>query len=250
MQFILTFIITCLALFLGAIGGFGSGILGMSLFVLFLPLRTAVVAFALASFIGCAQLAWTIRNEFPFKPVLSIISGRFIGLWAGIHLLTLDLETEAKYLLSGIILLISIKELFFYKKKNRILPNEIKVNAAGGFILGIISGVLNGWINMGGPPLILYAFRSFEGKTARRFLIAIFTLTYPIQISMNFFKGLVTREVSLLALVMIPGVLLGTFAGNKLQKRLQGKNFLLIIWIILLVLGVILGVTTLLKVGK
>jgi len=97
---------------------------------------------------------------------------------------------------------------------------------------------------MGGPPLILYGYRAFEPKTARRLLIAAFTLAIPFRLFMILFKDLVTPESLILALYILPGSILGTIVGNRLQKKINKEAFQKVIWILLLILGIILGGST------
>jgi uncharacterized protein len=233
------------ATMVGAIGGFGGGIFAMSILVLFMDLRTANVAFALASFASALQLAWTFRRQIPIRPVLPLAAARAVGLYFGILLLAVaGLDIYAKALLTAVIIILALRELFGPDCSRAGLPEAIRIPPVTGTLLGFASGVLNGWINMGGPPIIVYAFRTFECQAARRLLITTFLLAYPFQIGICLWKGLITREVLHLFALMLPLAVIGTAVGTLLQRRIRRDLFLKVCWAILLALGVVLGVNT------
>jgi uncharacterized membrane protein YfcA len=235
------------AIFIGAVGGFGSGIFAMSLLVLFLPLKTAVVSLAFATFLSNVQLSWGMREKFPLRSALPIVAGRLPGVLLGVCLLRLPIDWYAKILLSAIIVVMALRELFFAPLKRGNLQAGALVPYPTGIGLGLISGVLNGWVNMGGPPIIVYSYKNFEAGAARRLLIATFTLTYPFQLPMYWIGGLITKEAMILFAWFVPVTVLGTIAGNRFQQKINRRIFVRIVWAILLALGVILGITTLLK---
>ena len=240
---IIAILVVFSAVFLGSVGGFGSGIFGMSLLILFLPLKVAVVAMGFATFLSSLQLAWSHRKAFPLKAALPIVAGRLPGAFVGVYLLSLPIDIFAKGILASLIVLLAFKELLFPMKKRDDLPSKISVSYPAGVGLGLISGVLNGWINMGGPPIIVYSYQNFEARAARRLLIAVFALTYPFQLPMYWLRGLVTREALILFAWFVPVTILGTFIGNRLQRKIDRKVFIRIVWSVLLGLGVVLGVT-------
>ncbi|MBN1318302.1 MAG: sulfite exporter TauE/SafE family protein [Anaerolineales bacterium] len=238
------------AFLINAIGGFGAGIAAMPLLILFLDLRLASVAFAMATLLGLLQLGWVNRRELDLGPALPIMGGNIVGMFVGVSLLALPAwDIWAKGLLTAVILFTAVKELAL---PNKAKPNpqkeaNLKLTAALG--LGLVSGVLGGWINMGGPPLILYAYRSFDGRKARCFLIAIFILTLIVKLIAFCFKRLYTPEALILFATMAPAVLLGTQLGHALQKKIGQEIFIKVAWSILLALGVVLGVNTILSIA-
>jgi uncharacterized membrane protein YfcA len=250
--YILAAVIMFFATFIMAIGGFGGGIFAMSLFfIIFKEIKVPTVAFAFAGSLSFFYLAWKIRHEIPFKQTLSVGIGMIAGSAAGVYLLGLPIDIWAKGLLTVIIIFISLKELVFPDKEKKELPDQFSISLFGGLGLGTLSGVINGWINMGGPPLILYAYKKFEGKTARKFLITAFLIGIPPKLVMYFAdEKLITKEMWVLTLYLIPGCILGTVLGNLIQEKIKKELFIKIVWITLLGLGLILGVNTVLKTQK
>ena len=225
--YILAFVITFCSMFIESIGGFGGGIFAMSLLVLFLPLPLSAVAYSFASTAGMVYLVWKIRRDFPLRQVLSVVAGRVAGASLGVYL-------------------IALKEILSPDKARADLPQKIRIKTYTGLGLGFLSGILNGWINMGGPPLILYAYRSFEGRSARRFLIACFFLSFPFKVIMYYARDLITVQSWILFCYLVPGTLLGTWIGHHFQNRMNRELFIKVAWFILLGLGIILGGNTLL----
>lgn len=247
--FILASLIVFGAFLVNAIGGFGSGIIAMSLLLLFLDLRLASVALGLANLLSQLQLLWTMRRQLDIKAVLPLLGTSIIGLYAGINLLLIPkLDFWAKAILTVIIVLLSLKELFLPDKKTANLPDTIRIKFPAAVGLGLVSGVLGGWVSMGGPPLIIYAYHTMEGRAARRFLTVIFMLTQVVKLVMYGFEKMYTPQSLILFAYMAPAVILGTLLGNAYQKKISRDRFARIAWGILLVLGMILGVNTILSI--
>jgi uncharacterized membrane protein YfcA len=239
-----------LATFIMAIGGFGGGIFAMSLFfIIFEEIELPTVAFSFAGVLSFIYLAWDIRREIPFKRTLSVGIGMTAGSAVGVYLLCLPIDVYAKWLLTLIMVIISLKELIFPDKEKKDLPEEVTTSIPVGFGLGAVSGVINGWINMGGPPLILYAYKKFEGKTARRFLITAFMIGIPPKLLMYFAKKdeLITKEMWILCAYLVPGSIIGTIVGNYFQSKIKKDLFIKVVWATLLGLAIILGLNTALR---
>jgi hypothetical protein len=67
---------------------------------------------------------------------------------------------------------------------------------------------------------------------------------FPLRFFMLIYKDLITIESLILALYILPGSFLGTLAGNHLQNKIKKETFQKSVWIILLILGLILGAAT------
>ncbi|MBN1314493.1 MAG: sulfite exporter TauE/SafE family protein [Anaerolineales bacterium] len=248
--FILASLIVFGAFLINAIGGFGSGIIAMSLLLLFLDLRLASVALGLANLLSLLQLVWTMRRQVDMKAVLPLVATSVIGLYLGIKLLLIpDLDFWAKAILTVIIILLSLKELFLPDKRAANRSATVRLGLPAAIGLGLFSGVLGGWISMSGPPLILFAYHTMEGRAARRFLTLVFLLTQLVKLVMFGFEKLYTAQSLVLFAYMAPAVVLGTLLGNAFQKKISQDRFVRVAWSILLALGIVLGANTILSIS-
>ena len=81
---------------------------------------------------------------------------------------------------------------------------------------GLLCGLLNGGTGIGGPPAILFYFSSPAAVTvSRASLIAFFFAIDAFATSVAATQGLVTRDVLLLAALLVLPMLLGIHLGNR-----------------------------------
>jgi uncharacterized membrane protein YfcA len=91
---------------------------------------------------------------------------------------------------------------------------------------GLVSGVLNGLISTGGPPVVL--FLSNQGMARDRLranLIAFFLFQNSATVSVHLAGGLVSGDTLLLAAVLIGPLALGALIGVRLVRRVPENAF-------------------------
>jgi uncharacterized membrane protein YfcA len=103
--------------------------------------------------------------------------------------------------------------------------------------LGTVGGVFSALFGTGGPIYTIYLARRIADKRELRATIS--TLIFISALAR--FAALVAagifaqRQLLLLVALMLPCMLLGLFAGNRLHDRLPAKQVVRIIWFLLLV---------------
>ncbi|MGE0686754.1 MAG: sulfite exporter TauE/SafE family protein [Dehalococcoidia bacterium] len=85
---------------------------------------------------------------------------------------------------------------------------------------GFVSGLMGGSINMYGPAVMLFFNnQGVAGRSFRANLIAYFLFQQMVALPILALSGILTREVWTAALVLMPALLLGTWAGITFADR-------------------------------
>ncbi len=112
-----------------------------------------------------------------------------------------------------------------------------EIDARWSMPLGAVGGVFSALFGTGGPIYTIYLARRIGDKRELRATIS--TLIFISALAR--FIALVTagifaqRPLLLLTALMLPCMLLGLFAGNRLHHRLPAKQVVRLIWSLLLV---------------
>lgn len=221
-----------LVLFAGMVqglSGFGFGIVAMALLPLIVDIRVAAPFVTLLAALACLgtlrghwrRVDWTEVRLL----VLVVTVGLPVGLW-GLD----NLPRPVVMRVLGISLIAGALQ-------DVIVRREFVLPRWTGGVLGMISGVLSGALNMGGPPLLLYLRgRSIPGHQLVSTLHVLFTYSAVVRSGLAASFGLVTGQVLvLLAVAAIPawvGMVLGGrirsgLSPRVLNRMLQGLMFLL-----------------------
>jgi len=107
--------------------------------------------------------------------------------------------------------------------------------------VGMLSGLLGGSTSLSGPPVIL--FFANEGKGKQHFrgnLIAYFTLLNVGSIAVFWAFGLLKREVWLSCAVYLIPLLIGTFIGMWVARRVNERVFRRIVLALIAAIGLAL----------
>ena len=228
------------AAFLQGFSGFGFGIFCMSFLCLLFPLRTADQMVYVMGVFVIWSLFLRLRREvewglLPWVAV-GLVAGVPVGVWLGPNLA----EGVGKRALGVIIIVVSLIRLVAdWHEKQLKDPRPGPTDVLAGFF----GGLLGGWANVPGPPLIYWSHRRMAPIRARATLACTFAIASLTKLVSLTASGLWLPKAALAGLCVAPLVLLCTLAGDRVAKRTQPKVFVRVIWILLLGLGVLLVVT-------
>lgn len=218
----------------GAIG-FALGLIAVPLLVeAGFSLSQAVALTTLA--IGSQVLfgAWKLRAHIPWHEVRLAAIARYLTVPIGVLLLlsveSLDTDTVKRLVGLGVLLGVGMR-IWAGRQNLRELPTAVSAVAFG------LSGVLQGLVAMGGPPLVLWmTTREFRAKQARAFTMTLFLLNAPVQVLLLFLSKTMTVDVLLLALILMPviylGTLIGVHIGDRFSKPLLNRVALAVLAVI------------------
>lgn len=207
-------------------GSFVQGAIGFALGMIAVPLLVDA-GFSLSQAVALTTLsigiqvmagAWQLRDHIPWSDVKLAALTRYATVPIGIMLLLLveDINGSDVKPLVGIGVLIGVAiRLAAPQQLKRDLPLPVSVAAFA------LSGVLQGLVAMGGPPLVLWmTTRDFGARQARAFTMTLFLLNAPIQVLLLLLLSRsMSVDVILIALLLSPLIYLGTTIGVRLGNR-------------------------------
>ena len=202
----------------GAIG-FALGMIAVPLLVdASFSLSQAVALTTLAIGIQVIFGAWQLREHIPWQDVKLAAIVRYATVPIGILVLLLaeDVNSDDVKPLVGIGVLIGVAiRLLAPRQMKRDLPAPVSIAAFS------LSGILQGIVAMGGPPLVLWmTTRDFRAQQARAFTMTLFLLNAPLQVLLLLlFSRTMSADVILAALILSPLIYLGSTIGVRLGNR-------------------------------
>ncbi|MDR1851345.1 MAG: sulfite exporter TauE/SafE family protein [Propionibacteriaceae bacterium] len=199
-----------------AIGGLGTFV-AVGLAMIF-PAKESTGVALLLFITGDIVAIITYRRNVDWKLLARLVPPVVAGVVLGAVFLSFVDDAAMKKTLGGIILALSV--LSFFPK---LLPAD---NRAVGYGYGTLAGFTTMVANAGGPPMNLYLLALGFDKwkfiaTQAWFFFAVNLFKVPFSVGV----GILTTNSLLVALALAPGVLLGTWLGRVLIKRIQQKVF-------------------------
>ncbi len=213
--------------------GFGFSLLSVPVLIVLLGPRTAVPAIILLNAVANVVLFPLVRRSARLRRVLPLIVAGIVTVPIGMVLL-LSLDPNVVKLIAGCVSILFA--LAFLAGFRRPLHNERVGFAAA----GVISGTLNGLISTGGPPAVL--FLNNQGVPKKEFranLLAYFLFLSLASVPTFLAGGLLSAQVAQTALMLVPAMFLGAYAGNKLLHRLPERLFRVIALLVVILAGLV-----------
>ncbi len=103
---------------------------------------------------------------------------------------------------------------------------------------GVISGLINGFVGLGGPPLVIYMLALKQSAAVQRANTLVFmAITSVLVLGSTFVGGGVTLENSFLGVLTAPFQIAGGWLGARLFLKLPAELFKKFSLVALIVLG-------------
>ena len=199
----------------GAIG-FALGMIAVPLLVeAGFSLSQAVALTTLAIGIQVLFGAWQLRAHIPWGDVKLAATLRYLTVPIGVLLLLSveGMEAEEMKRLVGLgVLSGALIRGLARSRTARELPLPVSVATF------CLSGILQGLVAMGGPPVVLWmTTRDWRARQARAFTMTLFLLNAPLQVLLLLFLSrTMSVDVLLMAVVLTPFIFLGTTIGLRI----------------------------------
>jgi uncharacterized membrane protein YfcA len=214
--------------------GFGEALIAVPLLALIVPVEVAAPVAVLVS-ITVALIA--VVQDWRHVHVRSagwLVASTLAGIPLGLLLLKAVAEPIVKGVLAAVILAFSSYTLL--SRREHELKND---NAA--WLFGFTAGVLGGAYGMNGPPLVIYgSLRRWSPERFRATLQGYFLPASALGMFGYWLSGLWTPAVSRFYLVSLPAVLVATFLGRVVNRRMEARRFLFYVHVGLCVVGAVL----------
>jgi uncharacterized membrane protein YfcA len=214
--------------------GFGEALIAVPLLALVVPVEIAAPVAVLGS-ITVALIAvvqdWRhVHARSAGWLVLSTVAGIPLGL--------LLLKFVAEPLVKGglAVVFISFSLFSLLSRQHR----EWKTDRLA-WIFGFFAGILGGAYGMNGPPLVIYgSLRRWSPQHFRATLQGYFLPASLIGMGGYWLAGLWTPAVTRFYLLSFPGVLLATFLGRVINRKMDAQRFLFYVQVSLVIIGAVL----------
>lgn len=220
-----------------AITGFAGNIFCMPVGTYTLGLQSSVSILNATGFLACTLLAVLNLRSVNWREL-----GKIVGVMLPFVALGAWLDTviplHALLKIYGLVILaVGIKNLV--QKKQTFLPEW----ALWGVL--VAAGLIQGMFVSGGALLVIYAVQKLTDKEQfRATLAAVWSILNFLYAFYQLWAGHFTGEVWLMVLCCIPLIVLATFVGGKLAKRISQERFLKLTYILLLGIGAVLLITS------
>lgn len=226
--------------FVRGFGGFGASmvwVMGMSIV---LPPATAIPTALILEVLASLQLLPRVWREAHWASLKWLMLGVLVGLPFGTWALVSVPERPMRIVIGVVVLATTIAMALGRHREN--LPGP-----AGATATGVVSGVLNGALAMGGPPAILMYFSSpRHAAVGRASLIAFFLFTDVLGTGSAAVGGLVTPVLLGQTAVLFPVSLIGVGLGALWYRRTGAEDFRrYVLWLLAGLSGLILAQTAL-----
>lgn len=212
--------------------GFGFPLIFMILLLRLFNYNTAIAFCQMAALVNTIYLSFKYRKAIRIKKLLPLLLPTLLfGLVATIYSFSVKAE-YLEILLGLFFIFIALYSLFERERKSAM---DFRASA---YILGSVSGVLNGFFGIGGPPAVLFLLPRSETKEEYIASMSLyFTISNIVNLIARIILGSLDFSFSLNILTSWIGVGLGIcFAGFAFRK-INTENLKKIVYLFIMLNG-------------
>jgi uncharacterized membrane protein YfcA len=199
--------------------GFGFSLVAVGTLVLVAPPGTVVPVVLLMNSVINLALVYSVRKQISPGRVLPLGLAGVAGLPLGTYILVVVEADILRVVIGGVILLFAAALLLGFRR-------EIRRQRLGSGLVGAASGVLNGSVGIGGPPVVLFlSHLGLDKRTFRANLVAFFLCINLAAIPFYYAGGLLTADVFRMFGLLVPALGLGGLTGSKLLSHVSERTF-------------------------
>ena len=214
--------------------GFGEALVAVPLLALVIPIDVAAPVAVLVSITVAFIVVLQDWRKVHFRSAGWLILPTMLGIPLGLVLLRTVSQPVVKAVLAAVIIAFSVHALFSGKR------HEL-TNDRFAWLFGFGAGVLGGAYGMNGPPLVIYgSLRKWSPQHFRATLQGYFLPASLAGLWGYRIAGLWTPAVNRFYLLSLPSVLVATFLGRTINRRMSTQRFLIYVHCGLIAVGTIL----------
>ncbi len=216
------------------VAGFAEGMTSMSLMLLFIDFKFALIVVFVIMIIADIYLAARFRKDIKWKAIRPMVVPSIFGVVLGAYFLSILAGSFLKSIFGMFVILFSLKILL---ENHRAM--ERKVKRGWNVLVGFLGGFLDTVFNSGGPPVVIYFQRlgfkkgAFRASCIMAFLVFDFSRLFAYASS-----GLLLPESLFSGLVLLPAMVFGSALGIKLHEKMDERAFRKTVAVLLLILGI------------
>ena len=214
--------------------GFGFSLLSITALSLFFEPRAIIPSIFILEVAASTHLLISAWRDVHWQSLRRLAAGCLVGTPVGVYVLARVPPAPLTLALSATVLLLA--SLLAHGFVLRAMPGRTATVATG-----LASGILNGSLGIGGPPVVMFFFGSPAGvATGRASMIAYFLFTDLLGLAWQWHESLLNRSVLVRALVYAPALGAGVWVGNRAFAAVDPQRFR---WWVLRLLMALAGLT-------
>lgn len=215
--------------------GFGSALIAAPVLAQIMPISTIVPMLAILDLTAAITNGFRIDAKADRSELLLLYPSMAIGSLIGAALL-FHVPTRSLMLALGIFIIAYAVWSYFAPQSTS------RIARAWAIPISTIGGIFSGLFGMGGAIYAMYISRRFDDRDTIRAtqsaLIGLATLTRAIIFAIaGSYNG---WEIPILALLLVPIMFLGTFAGHHLTLKMSRERFMHFLYLLLIASGMAL----------
>lgn len=227
--------------FVSGMAGFAFGLVSLAFWVWLIDPHFLAPMVVFGSLVAQTLSIGAVRHSFEWKKLTPFLIGGLLGLPVGIKLLGV-VDIRLFRLIVGVILIVYCSAM--------LLASNIRPIMAGGrladAIAGAIGGAMGGLAGLTGPAPTLWCTVRGWDKDTQRCIFQSFNLAMQgIALITYWLNGNLTPAVAKMFGLMFPVILIPTFVGARLYKRINAILFRRLVLTLLLFSGIVLVGSTL-----
>ena len=204
--------------------GFGFGLFAIPILLFFgIDLESAVIMVVIGSAIHKVSAINSLKEHLDWQEMAPFVFTGLAALPLGIYAMfrVSGMDQSVVKQVIGVVVLVMLG----LRWKGTIRSREF-VPRIWGYIAGFFSGILNGFANIGGPPLVLWILaHQWPNKKMRGTIIAFSLIYVPFQVSLMLLTfGSALLYPMLKIIILTPTILLGTWIGLKIGEKISKKH--------------------------
>lgn len=237
MSEILFLLVVFLSNIIQCVTGFAGTVLAMpfSLMLVGYPVAKPILnVLGVAASVGVVATNHGHINKKEFLKIISImLSGIVVGIFISEHFTQ---YAESLYFALGVtviaIAFINMIKLYFNKEDSE-LPKVV------GIVLLILSGLIHGIFDCGGPLLVAYASAKMkDSNELRSTLSSVWIVLNSIIFFSDIHEGYFVSHTAWLTLICLVVLVFAVIIGNIISRKLSRKAFLVLTYVLMLISGV------------
>ncbi len=212
-------LVVALAFFVRGYSGFGSSLVAVTGLALVLAPATVVPALYVLEVVASLMLLPTTWRQAHWPSLRWMLAGCVLGTPVGVAVLAyLSVGATRRLVFAAVF----VSALTLWRGFS--LPGMPGRGRAA--VAGALSGLLNGAVGVSGPPAIVLYFASpAAAGVSRASLSVLFLFTDAMALPAAGAAGLLTAQVLLLTVLVLPALLAGVWAGKLRFERVQPETF-------------------------
>ena len=226
-----------LAAFCASIAGFAFVLVGAAVLLQFLAPALVAPVLVMGSLIVQGIGTWSVRAHIPWPRLWLYVGTATLGLPFGLAILALG---PARAIVAGVgVLLVVYASYTLARIALRMAPARRTATRVSDAVIGFASGILGGIGGYVGALVGMWAdIQGMPPQDTRALMQPFIAVMQALTIIGLAFTGFFTQEAIFLTATAVPALLLGTWLGLRVGKRLPAQGFRLVLLSLLLVSGI------------